>query len=83
MLHLAGSDPESQTSKRAVRAGMTVAANHRHARQGCALLRADDMHDALAPISDIKISQLMGARIMVECLDLQPRDLIRNASDAR
>ena len=81
MLDLACSDPESQAGKRTVRAGMAITAHHRHAGQGCALLRADHVDDALAAISDIKIGQLMLARILVESLNLQSRDLVHDAGD--
>ncbi|MCY1538026.1 hypothetical protein D9M68_735480 [compost metagenome] len=48
VLDLAGADAVRQRAKRPVGAGVAVAADHRHARQGGAVLRADHVHDALA-----------------------------------
>jgi hypothetical protein len=48
VLDLAGADAVGQRAEGAVRAGVAVAADHRHAGQRGALLRADDVHDALA-----------------------------------
>jgi hypothetical protein len=45
---LAGADPMGQGAECAVGGGVGVAADHRHAGQRGAALRADDMHDALA-----------------------------------
>ena len=48
MLDLAGADAMSQRAKGAVRGGVRVPADHRHARQRGAVFGADHMHDALA-----------------------------------
>ena len=50
MLDFRGADAESERAKGAVRRGVAVAAHHRHAGLGISLLRADDVHDALADI---------------------------------
>ena len=47
MLDLAGADAERERAERAMRRGMAVAADHRGARQGEALLGPDDVDDAL------------------------------------
>ena len=47
VLHFAGADAERQRAERAVRGGVAVAADHRHAGLREALLRSDDVHDAL------------------------------------
>ena len=48
MLDLARADAERQRAERAVRGGVGVAADDRHARLGDAQLRPDDVDDALA-----------------------------------
>ena len=48
VLDFAGADAVRQRAKRAVRGGVRVAADHRHARQRGAVFGADHMHDALA-----------------------------------
>ena len=57
MLDLAGADAERQRAEGAVRAGVRVAADHRHARQRGALLRADHVHDALARVAEREIGR--------------------------
>ena len=59
-----------QRAEGAVRRGMAVAANDRRAGQGEALLRADDVHDALAQIMFIVIFDAELARVDRELLDL-------------
>ena len=51
MLDLGGADAEGERAERAMRRGVAVAAHQRDARQGEALLRADDVADALAPVA--------------------------------
>ena len=47
VLHFAGADAEGQRAERAVRGGVAVAADHRHAGLREAQFRADHVHDAL------------------------------------
>jgi hypothetical protein len=51
VLDLAGADAERQRAEGAVRGGVAVAADDRHARLGEAELRADDVHDALVAVA--------------------------------
>ena len=51
VLDLARADAERERAERAVRAGVAVAADDRHARLGEAELRADDVDDALAGVA--------------------------------
>ena len=51
MLDLAGADAERQRAEGAVRGGVRVTADDRHARLGQPELRADDVHDALAGVA--------------------------------
>ena len=55
MLDLARADAESEAGECAMGAGMRVAANHRHARQRSALLRADHVNDALTPVEEREV----------------------------
>ena len=71
MLDLGGADAMRQRAKGAMRRGMAVAANDRRAGQGEALLRADDMHDALATIVLVVIFDAEFARVDRELLDLR------------
>jgi hypothetical protein len=50
VLDLGRADAEGQRAEGAMRRGVAVAADDGHARQGEALLRPDDVHDAL-PLS--------------------------------
>ena len=51
VLDLARADPERQRAERAVRRGMRVAADNRHAGKGETLLGPDHVHDALARLT--------------------------------
>ncbi len=51
VFHLAGADAKGQGTECTVGAGVAVAAHHRHARQGEALLGTDDMDDALSGVA--------------------------------
>ena len=55
MLDLAGADAMGQRAESAVRGGVAVAADDGRAGQREALLRADDMHDALPVIELVEI----------------------------
>lgn len=50
MLHLGRANAERECSKRAVRAGVRIAAYDERSRQGHALFGTDDVNDALAGI---------------------------------
>ena len=52
VLDLAGADAERQGAEGAVRGGVRVAADHRHAGLGQPQLRADDVHDALLDVAE-------------------------------
>ena len=70
MLDLGCADAERQRSERAMRGGMGIAANDGGARQGPALFRPDDMHDALADIVHLQIFDAEFARIVFQRGDL-------------
>src|SRR5436189_20881 len=55
MLDFGRADTKRQRAKRTMGGSVAVAANNGGARQGPALFRADDMHDALADIAHGKI----------------------------
>ena len=70
MLDLGGADPVRQRAEGAMRRGVAVAADDRHARQRPALLGADDMHDPLPDVGDGIVVDAEIARVLVEGGDL-------------
>ena len=79
MLDLAGADAERERAEGAVGRGVAIAADDRRARQGEALLRADDVDDALARVELVVIFNAEFARVLGELLDLQPALRISDA----
>ena len=80
VLDFRGADAMRQRAESAVRGGVAVAANHRHAGQRGAVLRADDVDDALVGMLEREIDQR--AEILdvgVERFHLQARDRILDA----
>ena len=72
VLDLGGADAVGERAEGAVGRGVAVAADDRHARQGEALLRPDDVHDALAGVELVVIFDAELARVRGERLDLLP-----------
>lgn len=72
----------SQGAERAVGRGVRVAADHGHARQGRALLRADHVNDALTHVVHLEFDDAVFIAVVVEGLNLQTRDLVGNGFDA-
>ena len=70
MLDLRGADAVGQRAEGAVRAGMAVAADDRRAGQGEALLRTDDVDDALALIEFVEIFEAEHLGVLGEIGDL-------------
>jgi hypothetical protein len=73
VLDLAGADAVRQRAEGAVGAGVAVAADHRHARQRGALLRADDVHDALALVQEREVGRraegaMLASSVVTCCL---------------
>ena len=81
MLDFRSPDAESQGANGTVRRSMRIAANHRHSRQGCALLRADHVHDPLTQVVHAEFGHAVLVAIGVQGIDLKFRDRIRNAVD--
>ena len=80
MFDLAGADAVGQRAKRAMRGGVRVAADHRHAGQGGAVFRADHMHDALAFGQEGKVGgRAKLGNVLVERDDLLLADRIGQA----
>ena len=79
MLDLGGADAVGERAEGAVRRGVAVAADDGHAGQGEALLRADDVDDALAVVELVEILDAELARILGERRDLQRRFRIVDA----
>ena len=79
VLDLARADAERERAERAVRAGVRVAADDRHAGQRRALLRPDHVHDALAPVVHELGDAVATRDVGVERVDLQARDRVGDA----
>ncbi len=62
-----------------MRAGVRVAADHRHAGQGGALLRSDHVHDALAQVVHAEFGDAELAAVVVQRIDLRARDRVVDA----
>ncbi len=71
-----------QRTERAVGRGVRVAADHAHAWQGCALLRANHVDDALARIIHLEFGDAVLVAVVVEGLHLQARHLILDGTNA-
>ena len=82
MLNFRRSNTKRQRAKRAMGRGVTVAANNRHARQGEALFRSDDMNDALANIAHFKNRHAEFFRIGRQGFDLDAAFLILDPAGA-
>ena len=76
MLYLTGADAEGQCAECAMGCGMGIAADNGHAGLGKALLRADNMHDALAFIIHFEIRDTEFGAIILQRLDLDARCFI-------
>ena len=72
VLDLRRADAVRQRAERAVRRGMAVAADDGHARQGKALLRPDDVDDALPLVELVEILDAEILGVLRHGLDLQP-----------
>ncbi|MEY9486030.1 hypothetical protein RKD26_001824 [Streptomyces calvus] len=76
VLDLGGADAEGQAAEGAVRGGVGVAADHRHAGLGEAQLRADDVHDALLDVAQrVQPDAELGA-VLAQRLQLDPGDRV-------
>ena len=74
--------PWAKAAKAPVGGGVRIAAHNGHARQGGALLRADDVDDALAHIADAELGDAVPAAVLIQGDHLRLGDGIRNAGDA-
>ena len=76
VLDLGRADAEGEGAEGAVRAGVAVAADDRGARQGEALLGADDVDDALADVAHAEQRDAELRAVPVQGLDLDARGLV-------
>ena len=76
VLDLGGADAVGQRAECTVGGGVRVAADHGHARQGRALLRADHVDDALAHVVHLEFQDAEVLAVLVQGLHLQARDRI-------
>ena len=76
MLHLTRADAEGERPQGAVRGGVAVAADDRHARLRDSQFRADHVHDALIGITQIEQPHAELEAVVAERVDLLLRDRI-------
>ena len=81
VLHFGSSDSLREGGEGTVCRGMRVAANDGHARQCRALLRADDMDNALAHVVDAELLDAEVTAIGIERLHLDAGDFVGDALD--
>ncbi|MNI21227.1 hypothetical protein D3C73_747390 [compost metagenome] len=82
VLDLGRADAEGQGAQRAVRAGMRIATDDRHARQRCALLGSDHVHDALTQVIHAEFGDAVFFAVRVQRIHLQARDGVVDALGA-
>src|SRR5690606_38582353 len=78
VLDLRGTNTKGQSAHGTVRAGVGVTTNHGHARQGRALLRADNVHNALTHVVHAEFGNAEFFAVGVQGIDLQARDRVFN-----
>ena len=76
VLHLAGADAEGQRAEGTVGGGVAVAADDRHARQRAALLRPDDVDDALVGVAHAVVGDAELGGVGGQHLELLGRDRV-------
>ena len=85
--NLGGSDAERQRAKRAVRRGVTIAADNSQTGKGDSKFRPRDVDDALTLIGHVEERKIIGFRVGVEELDRLPDigrgDIIERAPRCR
>ena len=82
VLDLGGADAKGERAHRAMRRGVAVAADDRHARLAQPLLRPDDVDDALVDAVDREIGDAELLHIALQGVDLQPRFRVVDAAAA-
>ena len=82
VLDFARADAERQRAERAVRRRVAVAADDRHAGLRVALLRADDVDDALRGVVDVVQRDAELVAVVAERVDLLLRDRVENRQAA-
>ena len=83
VLDLGGPHAECERSERAVGARMGIARHDRHAGQGRALLRPDDMDDALAVVLQTELGDPELVAVLRQLVDLHARKRVGNAVRTR
>ncbi len=82
MFHLAGADAMSQARKSTVGRGVRISAHNRHARQRRALLRSNDVNDALAMVVHLELHDGVLVAIGVQGVYLELGDGIGDSAAA-
>ena len=83
MAHLAGADAERQRAERSVRGGVAVAADDGHAGLRQALLRPDDVHDALLVAHAIVKTDAEIGAVLFHLVELRRADRVEHRQVAR
>ncbi len=78
VLNFRSADTKGQGTYRTVRAGVRVTTNHGHARQGSALLGANNVHNALTHIVHAELGNAKFFAVGVQGINLQTRDRVCN-----
>ena len=82
VLHLGRADAVGQRAEGTMGGGVRVAADHGHARQGGALLRADHVDDALTAVVHLEFEDAEVIAVLVEGLHLNARHFIDDGFQA-
>ena len=82
MLDFGRADAVGQRTEGAVGGGVRVTADHGHAGQRCALLRANHVDDALAHVVHLEFENAELVAVLVQGLHLNTRNLIGNGFQA-
>ena len=78
MFDFGRTDPECDTTERAIRRSMRIAANHNKTRQGDALLRSHDVHNAVAIVGEVEMHDTKVLRMSFQLLHRNSHHIFGN-----
>ena len=79
MFNLRRTNTEGQCRHCAMGRGVRIATNNGHTRQGRALLRSNNVNDALTDVLDFKLGDAKCVTVFVQGFNLQTRHGVNNA----
>ena len=82
VLNLGCTDAVRQCTKGAMGRGVRITADNRHTRQGRALLRADNVHDALTHVVHLEFENAEVIAVLIQRSDLNARHFIGDSVQA-